>query len=114
MSKKIAFHKRLSELQKISQQDMADVMSLVLHKEKTDIKKDWLGKLDILQLSSHWSQIVGTPLDIHTKPDKIQKDTLYVKVDHPVFAQQIQINQKYILQNIYKLFHIQFTEIRTA
>ena len=40
---------------------------------------------DMAQLIAEWTRHVGIPLGEHTRPLRLEKTTLYVGVDHPVW-----------------------------
>ena len=55
-------------------------------------------------LRQSWSDIVGTILANHTKVDRIFKKTLFIIVDHPIYAQDVLMYKTSIMDKINELF----------
>ena len=51
-----------------------------------------------------WSSIVGPILVNHTKVDRIFKKTLFIMVDHPIYAQDVLMHKTSIMDKINELF----------
>lgn len=61
-----------------------------------DIKKEFT----IETLKTEWHNIAGDIMSTHTKPDRIMGGTLFVKADHPVFANELSMIQDTLLKKI--------------
>jgi DNA-binding cell septation regulator SpoVG len=65
-----------------------------------------LGQIQVI-----WPEVVGEIIATHSVPKKIIKSTLYVSVDHPVYANEIAMIQNSILtalQEKHKLVMIKY------
>lgn len=51
-------------------------------------------------LAEKWSQYVGNILSSHSCPDRIFKKTLFVKVDHSVYSNELSLHQGNIIKKI--------------
>ncbi len=49
------------------------------------------------KIRSGWSEIVGDIISTHSAPVRIQKSTLVIAVDHPVFAGEILLSKESML-----------------
>ncbi len=47
-----------------------------------------------------WSELVGSKLAVHSQPWRMRGDVLDVRVDHPVWMQQLQLQKAGILREI--------------
>lgn len=54
----------------------------------------------IQELSIQWKNIVGDIISTHSQPLQVNNHTLVIGVDHPIFANEIQLLQDSILKNI--------------
>ncbi len=73
-------------------------LNLVINELISDlnIKKN-IRKFNIF---NHWSEIVGTDVAKRTKPIKIFKDTLIIKVANSVWANELSLMSRQILKKI--------------
>ena len=55
-------------------------------------------------LRRSWSNIVGPILANHTKVDRIFKKTLFIMVDHPIYAQDVLMYKTSIMDKINELY----------
>ena len=60
-----------------------------------------------VSLFSTWSNIVGINEGSHSKIIEIEKNTVFVKVDHPGWLQKLELNKK----NILKKLKIEYPEL---
>jgi len=51
-------------------------------------------------IKSKWSDITGDIISTHTMPDRIFKGTLFVAVDHPVFANEVVMMKDLLIKKI--------------
>lgn len=58
----------------------------------------------IEELKTDWEKIVGNLIAAHSMPDRIFKHTLFIAVDHSIFANDIVMMQKIIVDKINKLY----------
>lgn len=54
----------------------------------------------VFTLKEDWNNIVGRIMSVHSTPDRIFKKTLFISVDHPVYANEIMMMKNTILQKI--------------
>lgn len=64
--------------------------------DQLDAKKEFTFE----RLASKWTDLVGDIMSTHTVPDRIFGRTLFVIADHPVFANELAMNQSLILKKI--------------
>ena len=71
-----------------------------------DIVGDVIKELDIdddffiMLLRDNWERIAGGIISAHSIPDRIFKNILFISADHPIYANEIVIMKKNILQKI--------------
>ena len=53
-----------------------------------------------LTLGSKWKDIVGAQCAAHTAPSDIRNEVLFVKADHPVWVQLLQLQQNQIISRV--------------
>ncbi len=78
-----------------------------VHSKLLGISK--LGSLFMLEYN--WSKIVGKLLSTHSNPKKLKDQQLTVVVDHPIFAQQIEMYKLEILKKIFRLLELRIHKI---
>lgn len=59
---------------------------------------------DVETLKEMWPDITGNIIASHSAPDRIYEGVLFVKVDHPIFANDISMMSKMLLKKIHSLF----------
>ncbi len=52
-------------------------------------------------ISENWSNYVGSTLAVHSSPDRIFKNILFVRVDHPMYANELSLYKNLILKKIF-------------
>lgn len=52
------------------------------------------------KLKSGWNDFTGALLAVHSFPDRIFRDTLYVKADHPIYSNELSLMKEIILSKI--------------
>ncbi|MBN1899269.1 MAG: DUF721 domain-containing protein [Spirochaetes bacterium] len=67
-------------------------------------KRKWEGRFGLAMLKNHWEDCVGKVLAAHTVPGFISKQTLYIDVDSPVWANQLNYMQNEIIHKINQYF----------
>lgn len=55
-------------------------------------------------LGRRWKDLAGEKYAEHTAPTDIKDDVLFVKADHPVWVQMLQLQQRQILQRVNKAY----------
>jgi hypothetical protein len=70
--------------------------------------KEFKDNFRILLLKKKWIDIIGEKLSIHTCPEKIMNNKLYIKCDHQGWIQTLQFFKKNILENIAELYKKEF------
>ncbi len=68
-------------------------------------KRRWEQKFGIEYLKSKWKECVGAPIASHTSPSFISKKKLYIDVDSPVWANQLNFLQEEIIKKINEFFN---------
>ena len=74
--------------------DFNDIMKDIV--KELNVEDDFL----IILLRNNWEKITGGIMSTHSIPDRIFKDILFVSVDHPIYANEIVMMKKNILQKI--------------
>ncbi|MDR3237338.1 MAG: DUF721 domain-containing protein [Spirochaetia bacterium] len=69
---------------------MADVIN------ELNIKDDFF----IIMLKNNWEKIAGGIVSVHSVPDRIFKNILFISADHSVYANEIIMMKNIILQKI--------------
>ena len=64
------------------------------------LKREINLKLKKFGIFNHWSDIVGSDVAKRTKPIKISKDTLIIKVANSVWANELSLMSRQILKKI--------------
>ncbi len=59
--------------------------------------------MQIEEIKSKWKDIAGAILAVHTEPDRIFKKTLFVKSDHPVYSNEINMSTSRLIDEINRL-----------
>jgi len=75
-------------------QKLGNILQVILKKHNINIDSDDLHLLDV------WKKAVGPQISSHTHPDKIKRNTLYVKVSSPAWMQQLHILKTEIIEKI--------------
>lgn len=88
-------------MKKISTEDLKKLHSLLTKKNRKE-NIDIFFNVDVPIVQKLWKTIVGKALSVHSLPYKIQKKTLFVRVDHPLYSQQLQFHKKEILQRLHQ------------
>ena len=57
-------------------------------------------KFRIYSIFNHWAEIVGQEISKKTEPDKIFKDTLYISVSSPVWANELAMMSAQLISKI--------------
>ena len=68
----------------------------------------------IMDIRKIWELVASRSLAVHSFPQKIKMDTLWVTTDHSVFAQSVKMLEKDILQRLYKESGIVIKRLRTT
>jgi len=55
-------------------------------------------------ISEKWGEYVGSILSVHSFPDRIFKNTLFIRVDHPMYANELSLYKDVILKKIFADF----------
>ncbi|MFH0975574.1 MAG: DUF721 domain-containing protein [Spirochaetota bacterium] len=66
-----------------------------------------LGLHDVLVIEKarkKWRNIVGDLLAVHSLPDRIFKNILFIHVDHPVYSNELSFMKDIILQEVNNVF----------
>ncbi|MFW5770566.1 MAG: DciA family protein [Spirochaetota bacterium] len=96
---------RLGEKRENRIRSFKSLLPSVIHDFNLD--EDYvLGQIQVI-----WPDVVGEIIATHSVPKKIIKSTLYVSVDHPVYANEIAMIQNSIiasLQEKHKLVMIRY------
>ncbi len=79
-------------------QKASDIIKAIISKRR------WENKFGIEYLRSKWKECVGEPISAHTFPSFISKKKLYIDVDSPVWANQLNFLQKEIIEKINQFF----------
>lgn len=86
-------------MKKVDANDFKTIYSLLTKKNKEQtIDKFFHVEIPVVQ--KIWTTIVGEALSVHSLPYKVYKKELFVRVDHPLYSQQLQFHQKKILQRL--------------
>ena len=75
---------------------------------------DGLGsKSEILEVHSHWEEIVGLTIAEHCSPKKLEKNSLLVEVDHPGWSTEIKYLESDLLNRLrQKIPELEVSEIK--
>jgi predicted nucleic acid-binding Zn ribbon protein len=57
-------------------------------------------RTQLAELACHWSEIVGKDIAIHCEPEKISNGKLYVKIDSPLWHQQVDLLKEELLDKV--------------
>lgn len=82
-------------------ESLGDILGKVLKKRKISLNLS-LNRED-KRLTAAWNKAVGNRIAVHTRPDKLQRDTLFVKVSDSVWMQQLHFLKQDILGKINQL-----------
>ncbi|MFW6365639.1 MAG: DUF721 domain-containing protein [Spirochaetota bacterium] len=63
-------------------------------------------------LLAEWEGIAGPILSVHTKPVRIEQETLYIESDHPVFSNDIIMIKGMIVDKVRMLFGVEIRDVR--
>ncbi len=63
-------------------------------------KGKFAGRAKVAQLWGQWRDIVGEPVASHSFPEEIKNGKLYIKVDNPVWHQQLDLLKEELKQKI--------------
>lgn len=74
--------------------DLNDIMKDVVR--ELNVENDFL----LILLKNNWEKIAGGIISVHSIPNKIFKNVLFVSADHPTYANEIVMMKKIILQKI--------------
>lgn len=66
----------------------------------------------LYQLRKCWGEIVGETLSEKTWPKKIQRQTLTVSTENPVWAQQLSMMKEEMLESIWQKTGQKFSDVR--
>jgi len=58
------------------------------------------------KVKDNWKKIVGNILFTHSFPDRIFKSTLFISVDHSIFANELSYYSKIMLKKINDFYNI--------
>src|SRR5574340_236836 len=80
---------------------LGDILGNVLKKRKLSLNL----ALDpeVRRLAAAWHQAVGERIAAHARPEKLQRDTLFVRVSDSVWMQQLHFLKQDILEKINQL-----------
>lgn len=78
-------------------ESLGDILGKILKKRKIPVH------LEDKRLTAAWNKAVGVRIAAHTSLDKLQKDTLFVKVSDSVWMQQLHFLKQDILGKINQL-----------
>jgi hypothetical protein len=56
------------------------------------------------KLKSCWIDFVGALLAVHSSPDKLYRDILYIAADHPIYSNEISLMKEIIISKISREF----------
>lgn len=75
---------------------------------------DGLGpKSEILDVHTHWEEIVGITIAEHCVPKKLEKNSLLVEVDHPGWSTEIRYLESDLLKRLrQKIPKLEVSEIK--
>ncbi len=68
----------------------------------------------IMDIRKVWELVASPSLAVHSFPQEIKRDTLWVQTDHSVFSQSVKMLEKKILQRLYKESGILLKKIHTT
>ena len=74
--------------------DFNDIMKDVV--KELDVENDFL----VILLKNNWEKIAGGIVSAHSIPDRMFKSILFISADHPIYANEIIMMKKNILQKI--------------
>lgn len=97
---------------KISGNDLKSIFSLVTQKQTLQ-KYAYILDSQIPQIQKVWPTVAGTELAVHSLPYKIEKKVLYVRTEHPIYAQELQFNMRLIVEAINQQLFIQLSGLQT-
>lgn len=63
-------------------------------------------------LRKEWSETVGPILSVHTVPQKLENEILFISSDHPVFSNDIVMMKGDIIEKISSLYGERIRDIR--
>ncbi len=75
-----------------------DILSNFLKEFKLD------NNFSVEYLRDIWPDITGVIISSHSRPDRIFNNTLFIKTDHSVFANDITMMSKIIIKKLYDKF----------
>jgi hypothetical protein len=78
-------------------QKLGNILQGVLKKHNITIDSEEQRLLEI------WNKAVGTQISAHTRPEKLKRNTLFVKVSSSVWMQQLHILKSEIIEKINQL-----------
>lgn len=58
----------------------------------------------IENIRDKWESYVGKTLSVHSKPDRIFRQILFIKVDHPAYANELSLHSDNILGKLKRDF----------
>lgn len=61
-------------------------------------------EFDLEKLVNMWSELTGNIISSHSKPDRVFKHTLFIKADHPIFSNDIDMMSRELLKKINNIF----------
>lgn len=56
--------------------------------------------LQLRKLSNSWVQIVGDTIALHSSPERLRQEILYVAVDSPIWMQQLSFFKKELIEKV--------------
>jgi hypothetical protein len=74
------------------------------HKRERYQNSQGQGVFDFLALSQQWDKVVGPKLSQHTSPAKIKNSTLYIRVNHSAYSQQLSFFKPQIIEKVIALY----------
>jgi len=72
------------------------------------------GELFLRDIRESWRNLAGDPLGKCTAPFKIRESTLFVMAEHSPAAQEVQFQERRILERIRKAFSLELSRIRVT
>ena len=85
-------------------ESLSDVISSLI--EGLNLQKE----MTLYHLTSHWEEIVGPQIALHTAPESLRFDTLSLSVDSAPWMNQLTFFKKDIIKNINK--YLQKNQVR--
>jgi len=102
----------MADIRKIDSPEILTALEKIFEKSPGSAMRKADAAVALQKIQTSWAHIVGEALATHSAPTWFDGNTLHITADHPLFASQLTMLSRPILQAVWKISGVRVTGIK--